>query len=167
MIGEEQETRRYRWEDQAGKKEVAMSTSEEIRIGQIAVRFRLEGQESGGSVAVFEFDVPAGARVPAAHSHDAYDETIYGLEGVLSWTLEGTKADVGAGEVLFIPRGVVHRFDNDHGIEAKMLAIVSPGILGPEYFREIAAVIEDATGGPPDPAAIGEVMRRHGLTPTP
>jgi hypothetical protein len=48
-----------------------------------------------------------------------------------------------------------------------MLAIVSPGILGPEYFREMAAVIEASTGGPPDPAAIAEVMRRHGLTPAP
>jgi quercetin dioxygenase-like cupin family protein len=144
-----------------------MSTSEEIRTGQIAIRFRLEGEESGGSIAVFEFDVPAGARVPAAHSHDAYDETIYGLEGVLSWTLEGAKTDVGPGEVLFIRRGVIHRFDNDHGVDAKMLAIISPGILGPEYFREMAAVIEAATEGPPDPAAIAEVMRRHGLTPAP
>jgi quercetin dioxygenase-like cupin family protein len=139
--------------------------SEEIRIGQIAVRFRLEGQESGGSVAVFEFDVPAAARVPAAHSHDAYDETIYGLEGVLTWTVDGEQTDVGPGEVLFIPRGVVHRFDNDHEVDAKLLAIVSPGILSPEYFREMAAVIEAATGGPPDPVALAEVMRRHGLTP--
>jgi quercetin dioxygenase-like cupin family protein len=105
--------------------------------------------------------------VPAAHSHDAYEETIYGLEGVLSWTLDGAKTGVGPGEVLFIPRGVVHRFDNDHGEDAKMLAIVSPGILGPEYFREMAAVVEAATGGPPDPAALAEVMRRHGLTPAP
>jgi quercetin dioxygenase-like cupin family protein len=141
--------------------------SDEIRIGQIAVRFRLEGQESGGSVAVFEFDVPAAARVPAAHSHDAYDETIYGLEGVLTWTVDGEQTDVGPGEVLFIPRGVVHRFDNDHGVDAKLLAIVSPGILGPEYFREMAAVVEAATEGPPDPVALTEVMRRHGLTPAP
>jgi quercetin dioxygenase-like cupin family protein len=141
--------------------------SDEIRIGQIAVRFRLEGQESGGSVAVFEFDVPAAARVPAAHSHDAYDETIYGLEGVLTWTVDGEQTNVGPGEVLFIPRGVVHRFDNDHGVDAKLLAIVSPGILGPEYFREMAAVVEAATEGPPDPVALTEVMRRHGLTPAP
>jgi quercetin dioxygenase-like cupin family protein len=141
--------------------------SEEIRIGQIAVRFLLEGEVSGGSVAVFEFDVPAGARVPAAHSHDAYDETIYGLEGVMAWTLAGRATVVGPGEVLFIPRGVVHRFDNDHGGDAKMLAIVSPGILGPEYFREMAAVVEAAPGGPPDPAALAEVMGRHGLTPAP
>jgi quercetin dioxygenase-like cupin family protein len=141
--------------------------SDEIRIGQIAVRFRLEGQESGGSVAVFEFDVPAAARVPAAHSHDAYDETIYGLEGVLTWTVDGEQTDVGPGEVLFIPRGVVHRFDNDHEVDAKMLAIITPGILGPEYFREMAAVLKAAAGGPPDPAALAEVMRRHGLSPAP
>ena len=141
------------------------TTSEEIRIGQMAIRFRLEGEESGGSVAVFEFDVPDAGRVPVAHSHDAFDETIYGLEEVLSWTLDGTKTDVGPGEVLFIPRGAVHRFDNDHGVDAKMLAIVSPGILGPGYFRDMASVLGAAKGGPPDPAAISEVMRCHGLTP--
>ena len=136
--------------------------SEEIRIGQLAIRFLLEGEDSGGSVAVFEFDVPAAARVPAAHSHDGYEETIYGLEGVLSWTLDGEQTEVGPGEVLFI-----HRFDNDHELDAKMLAIITPGILGPEYFREMAAVLKAAIGGPPDPAALAEVMRRHGLTPAP
>jgi quercetin dioxygenase-like cupin family protein len=141
--------------------------SEEIRIGGLAIRFRLEGEASGGSVAVFEFDVAAGARVPGAHSHDGYEETIYGLEGVLSWTLDGQQTDVGPGEVLCIPRGVVHRFDNDHEADAKMLAIISPGILSADYFRDMAAVLKAATGGPPDPAAITEVMRRHGLTPAP
>ena len=143
------------------------STSDEIRIGQMAIRFLLEGEASGGSVAVFEFDVPAGANLPAAHSHDGYEETIYGLEGVLTWTLDGRQTDVGPGEVLCIPRGVVHRFDNDHADDAKMLAIVSPGILGPDYFREIAAVVQAAAGGPPDLAALADVMRRHGLTPAP
>jgi quercetin dioxygenase-like cupin family protein len=145
------------------------STSEEIRIGQLAIRFRLEGEASEGSVAVFEFDVPAGARLPGAHSHDGYEETIYGLDGTLTWTLEGRRIDVGPGDVLCIPRGAVHRFDNDHEVDAKMLGIVTPGVLGPDYFREIAAVVQAAAaaGGPPDPAAMVEVMRRHGLTPAP
>jgi quercetin dioxygenase-like cupin family protein len=143
------------------------SASEEIRIGPLAIRFLLEGETSGGSVAVFEFDVPAGAKVPIAHSHDGYDETLYGLEGTLTWTLEGRQTDVGPGEVLCISRGAVHRFDNPHDVDAKVLAIVSPGILGPDYFREVAAVVEAAAGGPPDPAAMAAVMRRHGLTPAP
>src|SRR5918912_2944285 len=137
---------------------MATSPSKEVSIGQLAIRFLLEGEASGGSVALFEFDVPAGARVPAAHSHDSYEETIYGLEGVLTWTLDGRQTEVGPGEVLCIPRGVVHRFDNDYGVDAKILAIVSPGILGPEFFREMAAVIEAAAGGPPDPAALAEVI---------
>ena len=141
--------------------------SEEIRIGQLTIRFLLEGKASGGSVAVFEFDVPAGAKVPIAHSHDGYEETIYGLEGVLTFTLDGRQTDVGPGDVLCIPRGVVHRFDNVRGADTKMLAIVSPGILGPDYFREIAALVKAAAGGPPDAVALAAVMRRHGLTPAP
>src|SRR5215470_13227193 len=140
---------------------------EEIRLGGLAIRFLVEGHASGGSVAVFEFDVAAGAKVPVAHSHDAYEETIYGLTGVLTWTVDGRQSAIGPGEVLCIRRGAIHRFDNFHSADAKMLAIVTPGILGPDYFREMAAVMKAASGGPPDPAAIAAVMRRHGLTPAP
>ncbi len=143
------------------------STREEIRIGGIAVRFLLQGESSGGSVAMFEFDVAAGAKVPIAHSHDAYEETIYGLEGVLTFTVDGRNTDIGPGKVLCIARGAVHRFDNFSSADTKMLAIVTPGVLGPDYFREIAAVIAAAAGGPLNPAAIADVMRRHGLTPVP
>jgi quercetin dioxygenase-like cupin family protein len=150
-----------------GKHKMKSTVSEEIKIGQVAVRFLLEGDASGGSVAVFEFDVPVGAKVPAAHSHDGYEETIYGLEGVLTWTVDGEKIDVGPGEVLCIPRGAVHRFDNIYSHDTKMLAIVSPGILGPDYFRECATIVNAAAGGPPDLVALGKVMRKHGLTPAP
>jgi quercetin dioxygenase-like cupin family protein len=131
----------------------------------VAIRFLLEGEQTAGSVAVFEFDVPAGAQVAAAHSHDGYEETIYGLAGVLTWTIEGTPIDVAPGEALCIPRGAVHRFDNLGEDDATALAIVTPGILGPDYFRDVAAILDAAAGGPPDFAAIGAVMLRHGLTP--
>ena len=144
---------------------MATMTSEEIRVGDLAIRFLVEGEESGGSVAVFEFDVPAGAKVAVGHSHDGYEETIYGLEGALTWTIEGVLVDVGPGEALCIPRGAVHQFDNTGDVDAKALAVVTPGILGPDYFREVAAILDAAAGGPPDFAALGVVMRRHGLTP--
>ena len=143
---------------------MATATHEEIKVGALAIRFLIEGEQSGGSVAVFEVDVPAGMKVAAGHSHDGYEETIYGLEGVLTWTIEGTPTDVGPGQALCIPRGAVHQFDNTRDIDAKALAIVTPGLLGPDYFREVAAILDAAAGGPPDFAALGEVMRRHGLT---
>ena len=146
---------------------MATSMREEIKVGELAIRFVVEGGQTAGSVAVFEFDVPAGAKVAAAHSHDGYDETIYGLEGILTWTVEGTPTDVGPGEALCIPRGAVHHFDNTRDVDAKALAIVTPGILGPDYFREVGAIVDATVGGPPDLVAIAAVMRRHGLTPAP
>ena len=114
---------------------------------------------------MFEFLVPAQARVPVAHSHEAFDETLYGLEGALTWEVEGRKVRVGPGEVLFIPRGHVHQFVNLEGQDARVLSVITPGLLGPQYFRDIAEVVNVA--GPPDVARIMEVMRRHGLRPAP
>lgn len=82
-------------------------------------------------------------------------------------TVDGRRNEIGPGDVLCIPRGAVHRFDNFHSTDAKTLAVVTPGILGPNYFREVAAVLKAAAGGPPDLAAIAGVIRRHGLTPAP
>ena len=59
----------------------------------------------------------------------------------------------------------MHRFDNHADADATALAIVTPGVLGPDYFHELADVVRAAAGGPPNPADIAAVMLRHGLTP--
>jgi len=146
---------------------MARTTPEESQVGEIEIRFLVEGEQSRGSVAVFEAHVPAGARVPVGHSHDGYEETIYGLKGMLTWTVGDRVHNVGPGEVLCIPRGAVHHFDNTGDVDAKALAIVTPGILGPDFFREVAAILDASGGGPPDVAAIAAVMSRHGLTAAP
>jgi quercetin dioxygenase-like cupin family protein len=143
----------------------ANSVKEEIRVGGMTIRFLVEGEQSEGSVSIFEFEVPAGARIAAAHSHDGFEETIYGLQGVLTWTVDDAPTDVGPGEALVIPRGAVHRFDNNGALDAKALAIATPGIFGPDYFRECAAVLDAAGDGPPDFRALATIMRRHGVTP--
>jgi quercetin dioxygenase-like cupin family protein len=148
------------------RKEAAMPT-EVIQVGATSVRFLVEGSESNGSVAVFEVFIPANANMPAPHSHDGYEETIYGLAGTSTWTVEGNATEVGVGDAICIPRGAVHAFDNRGELDAKALAVVTPGILGPEFFREAGAVLADAGGGPPDFGRLGEVMRRHGLTSAP
>jgi len=61
----------------------------------------------------------------------------------------------------------VHQFANHGDLDASALAIVTPGILGPGYFREVAEILDASAGGPPDLAAVAVVMRRHGLTPAP
>jgi quercetin dioxygenase-like cupin family protein len=139
---------------------------ETIRLGPLAVRFLLTREESGGTIAVFEVEVPRAQRLAApAHSHDHYEETIYGMEGVLTWTVDGRQIDVGPGEALCIPRGAVHRFDNNTSLDVKVLCVVTPAAIGPQYFREAAEVVNAASGGPSDRAKMMEIMLRHGLTP--
>lgn len=143
-------------------------SDETIRIGSLAVRFLVTGENSTGSVAAFELIVPAAQRLMApAHSHDHYEETIYGIDGVLTWTVNGKPIEVGPGHALCIPRGAVHRFDNNGSRDVKALCVISPAALSPQYFREAAEVMRQAAGGPPDRAKMAEIMRRHGLTPAP
>jgi quercetin dioxygenase-like cupin family protein len=140
---------------------------ETITVGALGVHFVIEPADSNGAASVFECYVPANARMPAPHSHDGFEEMIYGLEGVTTWTIDGETVEVGPGEAVCVPRGRVHGFENHGSIDAKFLAIATPAVFGPAYFHEIGAVLAATAGGPPDPAAIGEVMRRHGLTPAP
>jgi quercetin dioxygenase-like cupin family protein len=138
-----------------------------IQVGALGVRFLVEAADSNGSASVFECFVPADSRMPVPHSHDAFEETIYGLDGVTTWSVDGRNVEVGPGEAVCIPRGAVHGFENRGTDDARFLAISTPGVMGPDYFREINEVLEASSGGPPDPAKIGEVMLRHGLTPAP
>ena len=142
--------------------------NETIRLGPLLVRFLVAGENSSGTVAVFEVVVPAGQRLMApAHSHDHYEETIYGIEGALTWTVDGRLIDLGPGQALCIPRGAVHRFDNNGTEDVKALCVITPAAIGPQYFRESAEAVNAAAGGPQDRAKMADIMRRHGLTPAP
>lgn len=146
---------------------MSSASAEVIQVGALGVRFLVEAADSDGSVSVFECFVPADSRMPAPHSHDAFEETIYGLEGVTSWTVDGRGLDIGPGDAVCVPRGAVHGFANGGAEDAKFLAIATPGVMAPAYFREIHDVLASSGGGPPDFAKVAEVMRRHGLTPAP
>jgi len=136
---------------------------ETIKAGQITVDFLLQAADTNGSTATFEFTVPAGAKVPVPHYHENFDETIYGLAGVMTFTVEGKAINIAPGETCFIPRGAVHGFDNLQQQDAKALAVITPALLGPAYFKEMAEVIN--AGGPPDVEKLKLVMAKHGLMP--
>jgi quercetin dioxygenase-like cupin family protein len=141
--------------------------NETITVGALGVRFLIEPAESDGTASVFECYVPADSRMPAPHSHDGFEETIYGVEGTTTWTIDREAVDIGPGEAVCVRRGQIHGFLNHGDVDATFLAIATPALFGPAYFREIAEVLAASAGSPPDLAAIGGVMRRHGLTPAP
>ena len=137
--------------------------NEIIKVGQVSIDFLLESADTSGSVAMFEFTVPAGAKVPVPHYHEHYDETIYGLEGIITFTVEGKPIDIAQGETYFIPRGAVHGFNNFKSGDARALAVITPALLGPNFFKECAEIVN--AGGPPDIEKLKKVMASHGLVP--
>jgi quercetin dioxygenase-like cupin family protein len=135
-----------------------------IRIGAVELRFLQSKDETGGSLDIFEMTLQPNARMPVPHYHESWDETVYGLAGTSTWQVDGQDIEVVPGRTVFIKRGIVHGFINRSGEPATCLCVLTPGMLGPAYFREIAALV---ASGVPDPAKLKETMLRYGLVPVP
>jgi quercetin dioxygenase-like cupin family protein len=144
---------------------MSTQTHTTIPLGDIEVRFLVEADESQGAATVFECEIASAGRVPAPHSHDTFEETVYGLSGVTTFTVDGETTELGVGDALCIRRGQVHHFVNRGETSSCFLSVATPGVFGPDYFLEIRDVLVAAAGGPPDLDALVAVMRRHGLTP--
>ncbi len=135
-----------------------------VMIGQLEIRYLVDGTVAGAGMGMFELTVPPGARVPPAHSHRDNEEIVYVLDGVLRYTVDDETRDLTPGQRMYTPRGSVHAFSNPHDGVARALIILTPDI-GAQYFRDIAAVAT-APGGP-NPAKMAEVMTRYGLVLAP
>jgi len=138
-----------------------------IRVGELSVTFLKTRHESGGAFELFELTIPAFARVPLPHLHRQYDETIFGVNGTMTWTLqvenEDKHTEVSRGTTLFIPRGTPHSYANLSHTAARILCLQTPGVLGPGYYLEIAALFR--TDPHPNLAGIGAIMSRYGVVP--
>lgn len=140
-----------------------MATKEIITFGGMSISFCLEESDTNGMLTMFEVEVQPAIRMPAPHFHRDFDETVYGLEGTVTFTVDGREVLIGPGGSCFIPRGIVHGFENKTDGKIRFLAIANPGVFGPAYFREVAAVVN--AGGPPNMQKLFAVLRKHGLVP--
>ena len=95
----------------AARKVVTMS--ETIGIGGLELRFLQTKEDTAGSLDAFEMIVKPNARMPVAHYHESWDETIIGLMGVSTWRVDGQDIALEPGHSIFIKRGIVHAFRND------------------------------------------------------
>jgi quercetin dioxygenase-like cupin family protein len=137
------------------------TTNETIRVGQLRIRYLIDGTARGG-MGVFEMDVPPRSNVPPPHSHTRNEECVYVLEGTLRYSVDGVVRDLSPGDWMFTPRGSVHHFSNPKEGTARALIVLTPDI-GAGYFREVGSVVN--AGGPPDVARLVGVMAKYGLVP--
>ena len=93
-----------------------------IDFGGLQIRFLQDKAATGGMLDLFEMTVQPAARMPVPHSHESWEETIYGLTGATTWRIGGADRPVVPGESVFIPRGIVHGFRNDSAAVATSTA---------------------------------------------
>jgi quercetin dioxygenase-like cupin family protein len=128
-----------------------------------SLTFKLRSAETGGAVAAFESVVPPGEG-PPLHVHANEDEVWYALEGRFRFRLADLVADAPAGTLVFVPRGVVHTWQNAGDTPARLLALVMPagleafferfaalppGVSPAEEFRRLGAEAGMTVVGPP------------------
>jgi len=130
----------------------------------LTVTFLKSRHETDGALDAFEVTIPTTSHNVIAHFHHHYDETIFGIDGITTWTVDGVPTKLGPGEQLFGPRGSHHTYANFHPKTARILCLLTPGMLGPEYFQELAIAMEE--DGPTESAAAGLVKSRYGVIPS-
>ena len=94
----------------------------------------LTGEQTGGQLFMAEATVAPGCGNPP-HIHDREDETFYLHQGTLIIQV-GDKALVASpGDVVQLPRGVMHCFQNTGNVNAKFLVVAAPAGLE-KFFEE-------------------------------
>ena len=142
---------------------MSRATKELIATPGIDVRFLIDADDSGGTTTAFLARVAPHAQTPPAHRHADWDETVYCTQGTMSYTIDGERIDLNEGDAVCVRRGQAHKFENHTAADAWMLVVSTPGLFGEDYFLSVAEVLNAATGGPPDMAALFAIQERHGV----
>ena len=121
--------------------------------------------QTGGALSVVQVTEPPGSAAPLhVHHHD--DETFVVLEGAVTFTVGDDAIAAAAGDVVFGPRAIPHRYDV--GPEGcRMLFVLTPGGRFDSLVREMSVAAETRTQPPPpdgmpDMAHVAAVARAHG-----
>jgi quercetin dioxygenase-like cupin family protein len=100
------------------------------------VKVLLTTEASGGATSVVMGWHKPGEG-PPDHVHFTQEEIFFIVEGTYELTIDGESSTVGPGSIVFIPRNVVHRFNNIGDTTACMLDWSLPGGQD-HYFKAIS-----------------------------
>lgn len=136
-----------------------------LHVGADTVRILVSSEQTGGALALCDIAIAPGGG-PPMHLHTREDEAFHVLEGEVTFWVGAERRVAGAGETLFGPRGVPHRFQNCTDRPARMLVAMTPG--GFEgYLREAGVPAVPGVAAPPlSPAVIARLAapaERYGL----
>ena len=126
---------------------------------------RATGADTGGQMTIVEMHEPPGVETPL-HVHHREDEAFWILEGGATFTVGDEVIDASAGDYLFGPRHVPHKYAvGDAG--CRMLFVCTPGGNFEDLVREMSAPAQSRTLPPPsdeepDFARVAAIAQAYG-----
>jgi mannose-6-phosphate isomerase-like protein (cupin superfamily) len=122
------------------------------------ILFKLSTEQSGGALVVGLATVPAGSAVPL-HVQEREDELFLIVDGEYRFWSDSTQTDVGPGGLVFVPRGVIHKFQVLGDRPGRHWVVSAPGGFD-RFFMTCAEVF--AAPGPPDFARLAAINAEYG-----
>jgi quercetin dioxygenase-like cupin family protein len=128
------------------------------------VTFRKTAADTGGEVVVIDVVVQPNGCVAATHVHPGHEERFAVHGGVLEMKLGKQTIVAQAGDVIVVPAGTPHRFENAGDEPARFTCEVRPA-LGFESLLEtmyaLAADGKTSRTGMPNPLRLAVIARAH------
>jgi len=115
---------------------IGREQAQSIKAFGLDMKVLLTTEATGGAISVLMAWHKPGEG-PPDHVHFSQEEIFFIVEGTYELTVDGQTSTIGSGTIVFIPRGVVHRFKNVGDITACMLDWSLPGGQD-HYFKAIS-----------------------------
>lgn len=133
-----------------------------VRWGPAGVMRILGGADStDGSFSVCEVTEEPGSAAPL-HVHHAEAEAFYIVEGTIELTCGEDTLTATAGDFVYTPRDVAHKYVVVGDRPARVLLLFSrPGFES--FFAEAGTPLDEPPAGPPDPELMQRLARKHRL----
>jgi quercetin dioxygenase-like cupin family protein len=123
-------------------------------VSRELVTCKVTSEQTGGAYSLFEIMSQPQGRVPP-HIQHREDECFYVLQGEFEFLVEGRTMRVGAGSLVYVPRGNLHAYENVGNKPARMLVSQTPGGLHERFFEELGKPAEDPSVPPIDESPPG------------
>jgi quercetin dioxygenase-like cupin family protein len=133
-----------------------------VRWGPSGVLRILAGADStDGSFSVVEVTEPPGSAAPL-HVHHAEAEAFYVLEGEIELSCGEQNLTAGAGDFVYTPKGVPHKYSVVGQQPARVLLLFSrPGFE--MFFAEGGTPLDQPPAGPPDIEEFQRLVRKYDM----
>lgn len=118
------------------------------------ITFRKTSADTDGEVLAFDLELSPDGNVPGMHVHPIQEERFEVVEGTMRFRRRGRTVIARPGDVVVVPSGVRHKFQNGGDEEAQVRVEVRPALRMEQLLQTSVALAEEGrtnTKGMPKP----------------